>query len=424
MDLEQLENEQVQAPVVNVDVLELTHDVEEISELAADVESSLNTVNGLIAMEETFDAITIGDQESITDNQLTAFRAGMATTMIAANGNLKAAFGIDTEATYVDATSAYAKDVEGIKEFFKKIWEKIKKGLIKANAFFRKMFLKFLNMVTFRKGTIEKLQEDVDAATTGNETLKASKHGVVKKLAAAASISGTLNGDTIKFGTVTAKAMYAGALDNNAVAVMSQTAGTLSKELKGAVESGNNEKIEGAFSKLAELGGDIVSIKDLEKIDSSTTKKFKKADVIVPIRVSGSKLYLFGVTSKTNVITGTASVKADKVKVLEGLTSTLVSDVLKTAATANEDFKDIVNGAFEAYDDAETLAEAFEGIKLPENTTPEHKAAIKSAEKMGKQLSSATPWIAFHTSMGVYKAVGYSIGLAKAYLKDVKEEDK
>ena len=425
MDLETLVEEQPSVELESFDTEALVADTEELAHDAQDVESTLSTISGLVAMDETFETLTVGDQESLSDNQLTAFRAGIATTMIAANSDMKTAFGIDTEATYVDATTAYAKDVEGIKEFFKKIWAKIKAGLIKANSFFKKMFVKFLNLVSFRKGTIEKLIEDVDASSTGNETLKASKFGIVKKLAAPATAAGKLSGDKVVLDTTVLDVLYSGGEDNFVVTV-NKTIKDAAKGLKAVTDGKmsllDSDKIStGIKDSLSAVLKDKDTMKALEKVDASSMKKFKKSKDFKIIRSGGNKLYVVG-TSEKSILTGTVKVKADKVKTLEGLNSAFLKDGLKRAENTNENFKDLVNTAFEMYDDAESLANTFSNIKVADTASDNVKAAVKAGEKMGKNLVSASPWIAFHTSMGLYKAVGYTMGLAKAYLKDVKDD--
>jgi len=427
MDLEQLEETQI-VETMSVDAEQLVADIEEAGEYEVQAVSALNTVSGLLDMESTYDKIVVADNESITENQLAAFRAGVASSMIAANGNMKVAFGIDTEASFTDATTAYAKDVEGIKEFFKKIWQKIKAGLVKANAFFRKMFLKFINMVSFRKGTLEKLEEDVAAAATGNEELKASKFGIVKKLAAPATVAGKLSGDTIAMDLLIMKVMFYGA-DGTPLETISKATSEAAKSLKALLDAKtlDNAALENVGAKLMSTVTTVMedkdAIKSLEKVDASSMKKFKKANAVAVLRATGSNIYMFGVSEKASIITGSVKVKADKVKKATGLTGSFVTAALKVATKANDEFKDIVNTAFDAYDTAEDIASAFEGVKL-ESLDEDVKKGVKAMEKMGKNLVSNTPWIAFHTSMGVYKSTGYVIGLAKAYLKDVKDDDK
>ena len=432
MDLSQVMDNESHAYSGQVDMVEVVADTEDMMVNSMDAESSVNTVMGLVALDETLGSVTATDAESMTDATLTTFRAGVSAMAIASDASTKALFGMDTEASYVTAKAAYVRDVEGIQEFFKKIWEKIKAGLVKANAFFRKTFLKFLNLVSFRKGTLEKLDEDITAATDGNNELKASKFSIVRKMGALAILAGAKGEDVVIDGS-TVGLMFP---TTTAIDALAASAKTIKGEIETAVTTFNGSEVisEGNIKiRLDELTAAIKDVKigdgksksdmdALEKLDSGTMKKFKNVENFEVIRKTGNGIYVFGITGKNKIETGVVKVKTDKIKTLSGLSGANLLLIIKEATKVNENFKDVIDTAFNAYDASEEIADVFTGIKLDDKITSENKKGMKAVEAIGKNLTSSTPWIAYHTAMNTYKQVGYAIDLGKAYLKDVKDD--
>ena len=102
----------------------------------------------------------------------------------------------------------------------------------------------------------------------------------------------------------------------------------------------------------------------LEKLDSGTMKKFKNVENFEVIRKTGNGIYVFGITGKNKIETGVVKVKTDKIKTLSGLSGANLLLIIKEATKVNENFKDVIDTAFNAYDASEEIADVFTGIKV------------------------------------------------------------
>jgi len=424
MDLETLEEKKVTVTAVD-DTVSLLSDVEEMVELETDTESAFSTLMGLTPMVEEYETIlSNADRESITESQLTALRIGVVSGLQNANADARTVMGIDLESDIVVPSSALALDLEGIKDFAKKMWEKFKRALIKANAFFKKLFVKFLNLVTFRKGTIEKLMEDMEASSSVQTEIKSKKlansfafHDFIGKKDVSSEVDISdykeiYNATAIIDST---KALTAGVKD----------LGERAKEVKKSAESdlkGNFPSI--GMSKFAELKNALRGL-GVFKVNEKTVIAKEKVDIFIPAGAWGLKLPGISIDTKGKAkkFTLTPTGKPSSIK---GVSQSNLVALLKSAEKANDDFKSTVDDIFAIVGDVMSISDDMDdvmsGVKDFGQNDADKKATFNTAKKGIQNTISILPWFAFKSSMALYKEIGGVIALSKEALKEGKDK--
>lgn len=397
----------------SIDAEMILQDTEEISELERETENAFSNVFGLNGMIEEYGTIIENvDTESITENQLTALRVGIVGGFQAANADSKRLVGIDVENEIIVPSSSLMYDMEGLKEFAKKAWEKFKTLLIKANAFFRKLFLKFLNMVSFRKGTIEKLEEDLAATTVLNTKLD--------KLASKASFINVVNGKTGKEANL---GSYKNLL-NAGINV------NIAKDLNAAVKSlaDRVKTIEAYVKDGGTLDAKLVAGKSFFNKVSSGVKNMStfpipdvtKYETVLLGGLFGNKGSAIGIKKNGEAVKASIKVTSP-CKTITGVTTANLESLLKEAATVNDDFKSIVNDTFEVVDDVMGISEDMSDIVTKgASLTDEKKKQFSTDKKAVRNMISLLPWMAFNSALSLYKEVGFVIALTKASIKETK----
>ena len=417
MDLEQLEN-RPEVEAVELDVEELVTTAQDIVELEADVETAFSNVHGLAAMTDEYETILDNaDKESITESQLTSLRAGIVAGMVAANADASKILGVDVESKIIVPSSSLAYDLEGVKEFVKKMWEKFKAGLVKVNAFFKKLFLKFINMVSFRKGTLEKLEEDVAAAATIKTEIK--DKGLATKL-------GYVNFYNDKTDTDIDCTGYTEVLNykhsKDTLKVLEEGIKEVEDRIKDIKANPGQFTTIVGVERFKSVSNGILKLSSSKLLSKDAIRASSKIENFIVGGATGNTVNVLGVTAKGSISKMVVkwNVKPKTVKV----SSAALVALLKDASSVNDDFKSIINDIFGVVDASMDATEALSDLGMSSDIiklTDNAKKEFSTASKTLKNVVSLTPWLAYKQGLSIYKEVGVTIALAKAALKDDKK---
>ena len=385
-----------------VDSTEYLTDVEEMVELETDTESTFDSLYKLPLLEDGYDTILTNiDRESITESQLHALRVSVATS-------------IDTEDFIGNVNSALALDLESIKDFLKDSWKKFKHLLIKANTLFKKLFIKFLNLVSFRKGTIESLLEEVESASTLNTEIKNKK--LAEGLSLHLTFSTELTGKEVDLSNYKEVHNINSSKDtlkylNNSVEIIE----LLAKALKKAIENGDTTSdiditVFNNVSKGLEHTGSFLA----------SGSKMAKGSVFIPAGTYGLKIHGLLVTKTGKTNKHTLNGKGKPTSIIGVNQKSLIS-LLKSAGKANGDFKSIVDDTFDVVDDMMDIAERIDSLLDGIGALKEHDESkrffINNTSRRIKGTLSSLPWFAFKCTLNLYKEIGGVIKLGKEAIK-------
>jgi len=416
MDLEQLEENKKY--VIVMDREEYIQEVEDIEELVNEGEVAFSNVDGILAMGESYrEILTNADKENITANQVLALRASVVASMQAAKGDAKSLLGLDMESTVIVPSSSLQYDLEGVKDFVKKLWEKFKSALVKANAFFKKLFLKILNVVSMRKGTIERLEEEVSNATSIRSEI--TNAGLAKKLTLV-NFYNEKNSDVVSVGSYTKIKNY--------ITIKGSGKGleTSVKTLEKRVKLLDSMVKKKDFAELIDakyfndIDDGILSIANLKKLSSGSLLT-DKIDKFILGGVEGVNAYGIGISPKGKVMKFTVALKYQKGKAITDIKQNSLTALLKDAGNINDDFKSLVDDTFALVGDTMDASDRLGDIIMSKDAVTlfdENKKQFAREKKDMKNIISLTPWLAYKQVMGVYREIGAVISLATEALKD------